>query len=119
MMTGFPECSMMSKGMGKSYLTPQMVRYHQSDVSRNYLTLEGGSIIALPRYYRERIYDEGQRYEQSLMSQAKSNLLEREREEEYISLHGTLDGYTREVFSRKTASLERFQAASKSNRNKV
>lgn len=51
-----PEFSLMSKNLGLSYLTPQIIRYHKADLSRNYLTLNGGVKIALPRYYKDRIY---------------------------------------------------------------
>lgn len=60
-----PEFSLMSKNLGDNYLDdPQILKYHQADLSRNYLTLEGGHKIALPRYYRERIWTDDQRQAQ-------------------------------------------------------
>lgn len=50
------EFSLMSKKLGLSYLTPQMVQYHLTDVSHSSLVLPGGTRSALPRYYYERIY---------------------------------------------------------------
>lgn len=52
------EFSLMSKGLGSSYMTPAMVRWHKADVSRNYFTLPGGIKVPLPRYYRDKIYDD-------------------------------------------------------------
>lgn len=56
-----PEFSVMSKGLGENFVTPAISRYYQSDLSRMYLTKEGGDRIAMPRYYRNRILDEDQR----------------------------------------------------------
>lgn len=114
-----PECALMSKGMGKNYLTPAMVDWHRTDLSRNYVVLEGGTKASLPRYYRERLYDESMRHEQSLYCQEKSNLREKSSEEEYFSIHGTMVGYERQVFHRKNAALERFKAEQTSKRNKI
>lgn len=51
-----PEFTLMSKGLGENYCSLAVYDYHQADLNRNYLTKEGGSIIAMPRYYRERLY---------------------------------------------------------------
>lgn len=55
------EFSIMSKGLGENYITDATLKYHQSDLSRNYLTLPGGYMKALPKYYRHRVYSEDQR----------------------------------------------------------
>lgn len=62
-----PEFSLMSKGLGASYVTPDMVAYHQADFSRNFATKEGGFRIALPRYYRDRVYSLADKEEQLLI----------------------------------------------------
>jgi hypothetical protein len=52
-----PEFSLMSKGMGKNYLTPQMIKYHRSKMNdRFHVTTSEGFKIAIPRYYKDRIY---------------------------------------------------------------
>lgn len=53
-----PEFPLMSMGLGKSYLTPEMIAYHQADISRLYVTKPGGDRVALPRYYRQKIYSD-------------------------------------------------------------
>lgn len=50
-----PEFALMSKGMGKNYLTPEMVSYHRANESTA-VTLPGGIKQAMPRYYRDKIY---------------------------------------------------------------
>lgn len=58
------EYSLMSKGMGKNYVTPEIKAWHNADINRNYLTKPGGQKIAMPRYYRKYIYDENKLEEQ-------------------------------------------------------
>lgn len=55
-----PEFSLMSKGLGKSYLTPQMVNYHRK-TGTAVLTKSGGQLQAMPRYYREKIFTKPER----------------------------------------------------------
>jgi len=54
------EFPLMSKGLGGNYLSPQIINYHKSDLSRLYATNPGGYRIALPRYYRMKIYDDNE-----------------------------------------------------------
>lgn len=52
-----PEFSLMSKRLGDNYLTPQIIRYHKKAlIERFYLTVPGGNKIAIPRYYKKKIY---------------------------------------------------------------
>jgi len=50
-----PEFSLMSKGMGNAYLTPQMIQYYRSR-KLFCITKQGGDIISMPRYYKNIIY---------------------------------------------------------------
>ena len=58
------EFSVMSKGLGKNYLTDQIIKYHKKDIERNYVTLDGNVRVALPRYYRDRIYSDFEKKQQ-------------------------------------------------------
>lgn len=49
------EFGLMSKGMGMSYLTPQMVKYHQS-TQHLFITKKGGQKQALPRYLKDKLF---------------------------------------------------------------
>ncbi|UYD39231.1 MAG: replication initiator protein [Wigfec virus K19_165] len=66
-----PEFRTMSKGLGQNYLTPAMVEFHKTHIDRLFATIEGGIRVPLPRYYRERIWNESERQEQNLILQLK------------------------------------------------
>lgn len=54
-----PEFSLMSKGLGANYLTDQMVRYHKHEdfmLDRAFIGIKDGKKIALPRYYKDKLY---------------------------------------------------------------
>lgn len=53
-----PEFSLMSKGIGKNYLSPKIVKYHLRDPSLCYVRREDGRKQSIPKYYKEKIYDE-------------------------------------------------------------
>jgi len=55
------EFSLFSKGLGSNYLTTNMVNYHTSNLDNCYITLKGGITMALPKYYKEKLYNEDQR----------------------------------------------------------
>lgn len=56
------EKALMSKGLGKSYLTPQMQSYLRKH-KQPYLTHQGGDKIALPRYYKEKVFNQQEKNE--------------------------------------------------------
>lgn len=51
-----PEFSCMSKGLGKSYLSEKTVAYHRNDLSRAFIVVQDGLKMALPRYYKNKIF---------------------------------------------------------------
>ena len=65
----FKEFPLMSKGLGKNYLTDEIVSYHKADLSRLYATKPGGHRIALPRYYRGKIYSDADLRKQVILIQ--------------------------------------------------
>lgn len=57
-----PEFRLMSKGLGESYLSSQMVKWHHSAINdRMYCNIEGGKKIAMPRYYKDKLYTKVER----------------------------------------------------------
>lgn len=57
-----PEFQLMSKGLGKTYLTRSMAKWHKADLTnRMYITLKGGVKVSMPRYYKEKLYTQHQR----------------------------------------------------------
>jgi len=71
-----PEFSLMSKGLGNSFLIKgydkqkkpilkqNVLKYYKSDLSRMYVTLQGGAKTAMPRYYREMIFTDQEKLTQ-------------------------------------------------------
>lgn len=58
-----PEFALMSKGLGASYLTGKMCSWHLNDLeNRMYCNIDGGKKISMPRYYKERIYNEFEKF---------------------------------------------------------
>lgn len=56
------EFALMSKGLGASYLSPSIIKYHHADLlNRACLTIEDGKKVSMPRYYKEKIYTETER----------------------------------------------------------
>lgn len=55
-----PEKALMSKGLGLSFLTPEMLKHYKDDVSRP-VTMLGNKKIGLPRYYRDKIFSESEK----------------------------------------------------------
>ena len=54
--------ALMSKGIGDNYLTDEMVKWHNASLTdRMYCAIPGDKKIAMPRYYKERIYTETER----------------------------------------------------------
>lgn len=53
-----PEFALMSKGLGECYLTQNMIRWHNSTsaLECRYHVISNGVKIAMPRYYRDRLY---------------------------------------------------------------
>ena len=70
------EFSLMSKGLGKSYLTTNMIKWHKADLlERMYCNIKDGKKIAMPRYYKDKIYNNEERGE------LKSKFTEQARQE--------------------------------------
>lgn len=53
------EFSLMSKRLGDNYITKQMIKWHKKDLEkRMYVNIPGNKKIAMPRYYKDKIYNE-------------------------------------------------------------
>lgn len=69
------EFSLMSKGLGKSWVTPQKVAWYQADpVNRQYAMSDFGTKIPIPRYYKPHVLNHKQ-IEQAVL-QAKNKEFE-------------------------------------------
>lgn len=99
------EFSLMSKGLGMNYLTPQVIQYHKADVQRNHLTLPGGFMKKLPRIYRDRIYDDT---EKALQRQEINRIKQKESQEEQNKLNLSDEEYATYKEGQKITRRHRF-----------
>lgn len=112
-----PEFQLQSQGLGENYITPQIVKYHQNDLSRLYCTMSGGQKTAMPRYYRNKIYTDLQRKQQSRMAQAMQLQLKEKQQLEYLQENGSLQYFYRDESQRKFAYLDIWRQRSTTSRN--
>lgn len=77
------EFQRVSKGIGKNYLTPNMIAWHQAKLTeRAYIPLNRDNRAPLPRYYKDKIYTKeqkaiiGQYMEQTLEMRDHQTLME-------------------------------------------
>lgn len=74
------EFSLMSKRIGATYLTEAMQIWHKSDLlDRMYIPIEDGKKIAMPRYYKDKLYEIEER--QAISEKQKIRVQEIEDEE--------------------------------------
>lgn len=78
-----PEFIMMSKGIGKQYLTKAMVNWHRNNGAM-YSVIEEGKVIGMPRYYKDKIWTTEEREEVGYQQYLNfgQNKVSREREYE-------------------------------------
>lgn len=90
------EFSLMSKGLGTNYLTENMKAWHKANPeNRVYVPLPDGKKAPLPRYYKQRIYDEYEREKIAFHFQKKASLLN----EQLIAEHGdNLQSFKEQIF---------------------
>lgn len=55
-----PEFSLMSKGLGSNFMTPQMKKFLKSNMQS--FVRKNGYMYTLPRYYREKIFTKAERH---------------------------------------------------------
>lgn len=104
------EFSLMSKKLGDNYITKNMVQWHKADLNnRMYCNLKDGKKIAMPRYYKEKIYEDSERYQISCQKKYEA-------EHQYDDLKG-------EKLYKKAKELELIriekQRKNKDNRNQI
>lgn len=56
-----PEFALMSKGIGKNYLSPSIVEYHNRTPELCFVRRADGRKLSIPKYYKEKIYNEEMR----------------------------------------------------------
>jgi hypothetical protein len=114
-----PEFSLMSKKLGLNYLSEKIIRYHRADIERNYLTLEDGKKISLPRYYRQKIWTEKQLREQADKLAQKFTEIENQKKQQYYTENQTLEGYDQQKESGVAHRIATHAKRAQEGRNKI
>jgi hypothetical protein len=83
------EFALMSKGLGAGYLTHNMVKWHTKGNIENkvYLPLKDGKKAAMPRYYKDKLYDKGQKFRIGVFMRAESQKQIDELQDKYGDLY--------------------------------
>lgn len=112
-----PEFSLMSKGLGDNYMTEKMIKWHKADlINRMYLNV-GEKKIAMPRFYKDKIYEEHERERIAhfaLFENAKRNL---KIEQDMIEKHG--DNWYKVKMEQDFSSFEKMYKNALKNRKTV
>lgn len=107
-----PEFSLMSKGLGENYLTPENIHWHKADLTgRAYLPTQGKK-ISMPRYYKDKIYHQ---YEKMALAAHQAKEADKRLDKQQEHFNG-------EYFQNKfTSDQEQFkkQIQSQQKRNKI
>jgi hypothetical protein len=111
-----PEFSLMSKGIGAHWLTPQIIRKYKNDLRVAYITIDGGIKIAMPRYYKNKIYTEHEQQTQAAYVKAVLEENDQRARRIYRSTHGSEAGYEDEIESGKRSRYRRHRKQGKENR---
>lgn len=90
------EKSIMSKGIGLCYITPQIYKLHNNDLERQYVVTDESQKIAIPRYLKERLYDSAERqfmaeYYAAKELQQRGEMGEKELEKYYRKIKKQVD----------------------------
>jgi hypothetical protein len=80
------EFSVMSKGLGSNYITDSMIKWHKNLLEeRMYIPIKDGKKIAMPRYYKDKMYNEEEKDKIALYMVKKSEELDLEISKEFYS----------------------------------
>ncbi|QCQ84969.1 replication initiator protein [Blackfly microvirus SF02] len=72
-----PEFALMSKGLGECYLTKAMIAWHHYAMTqRAFVMTQDGKQIAIPRYYRDRIYTKDDKKQIAFVTSQERELAE-------------------------------------------
>lgn len=113
-----PEFAMMSKRLGANYLTKEVVKHHR-DSDKIHLTNPDGYTISMPRYYKQKIWNEHERRKLGSQAQELHDMREKKRQEAFIKRTGSLDGYTKSQHESKKAAINNSRAQASAKRNKI
>lgn len=108
------EFALMSLGMGKPYLTPQMIKWH-NEQNASYVVVDGGHKQPLPRYYRDFIFND----DKKLIINHKNQLKHQQRYDDMVSAAGSVTEMYRVQFEYVREQLQIAKTRELSKRNKI
>lgn len=79
-----PEFSLMSKGLGKAYLTKAMTKYHKADLTRNYVVTDQRHKVPMPRYYKDKLFNDHELEVIRFLSRVGAREKEAQEQQEYL-----------------------------------
>lgn len=110
------EFLLMSKGLGLSYLSDDVIAWHRANPSRSYVVLPGGSKTALPRYYADRIFNVSDALTGENIKDVRAPLMDSAAKrahqrayDEHIRVYGNADDYIRTQNERRHMAIFNFQ----------
>lgn len=85
--------SLMSKRLGDNYLTQNMIKWHLNDLTgRVYVPLKDGKKAPLPRYYKEKLYNQSEKEEIAYqMTKLSNERIEKELKEQGDNYQSNLE----------------------------
>jgi hypothetical protein len=106
------EFSLMSKGLGSNYLTDKMIKWHKNSIEeRMYCNIKGNKKIAMPRYYKDKIYNEFDKVR-------ISNHIKQKAEEQEIKLINELgENHQQIIVERHIYAFEKMHKDAEKNRH--
>lgn len=108
-----PEFSLMSKGLGDSYLSDQIVRYHKANPGIMAVTKLSGHKVPIPRYYRNKIFSESERKAQLPLIQLAADKAEAANRYEWSIQYSNRMTYEEYVDSQRHGRYVRFYSNQK------
>jgi len=106
------EFSLMSKGIGSNYLTEKMLKWHKNNIEeRMYCNIKGNKKIAMPRYYKDKIYTD---FEKIRIS---NHIKEKSEEEENKLINQLGENYPQILVERHIYAFKKMHKEAEKNRN--
>lgn len=127
-----PEFSVMSKGLGSNFLTENMVNHLLSNPAKGYIYENEGRKIAIPRYYKKRIYSyEGSARVLGVVGEFMlhpSFLVHRDQRKldlkkhneaikDFIQGRGSVDGYSADLHQAKRQAIDNYRKSKRKTRD--
>lgn len=99
-------------------MTDAMIKWHKSKLlERMYINIEGGKKIAMPRYFKDKIYSDRERADIAIHAKNESFFRDQEFEQEMLDKYG--DDWYRMKVELDMYSFNKMYRDAEKNRNKI